>query len=86
MKHLFALNKYFLRYKWRMAFGTLFVVASNYFGILIPQKVRDALNYVQDQIQLIKEGPSLARVDHIDVSPASSTGKYKSFEVGLARR
>ena len=69
MKHLFALNKYFLRYKWRMGFGVLFVIASNYFGILIPQKVRDALNYVQEQIQLVKEGG-----DGLNSTDASALG------------
>lgn len=49
--HLFTLNKYFYKYRWRMLFGTVCVVFSNYFGILIPQKVRDALNYVHEAIQ-----------------------------------
>lgn len=56
MKELQYLNKFYLRYKWRLLLGILFVTASNYFGILIPQKIRDALDFVQGQIQLVKSG------------------------------
>lgn len=56
MKELQYLNKFFLRYKWRLLLGILFVTASNYFGILIPQKIRDALDFVHSRIQDIKSG------------------------------
>ena len=54
MKHLFTLNRFFAKYKWRFLAGVLFVSLSNYFGILIPQRVRDALNYATDNIQTYK--------------------------------
>lgn len=50
MKHLFRLNKYFSIYKWHFLLGIFFVTGSNYFGILIPQKVRDALNLVESKL------------------------------------
>lgn len=50
MKHLLRLNKYFVKYKWRFILGILFVTGSNYFGILIPQKIREALDLVQAEI------------------------------------
>ncbi|HEX2608200.1 MAG TPA: ABC transporter ATP-binding protein [Flavisolibacter sp.] len=37
MKHLKALNKYFWKYKIRLSVGILFIVVSNYFGVLAPQ-------------------------------------------------
>lgn len=54
MKHLFTLNRYFVKYKWYLILGILFVTGSNYFAILIPQKIRDALNLVQDKILSLK--------------------------------
>jgi ATP-binding cassette subfamily B multidrug efflux pump len=50
LKHLFRLNKYFSIYKWHFLLGIFFVTGSNYFGILIPQKVRDALNLVESKL------------------------------------
>lgn len=37
-----------------MILGILFVTASNYFAILIPQKIREALDLIQDKIYLFK--------------------------------
>lgn len=54
MKHLFTLNRYFIRYKWHLLLGILFVTGSNYFGILIPQKIREALDLVQASILSVK--------------------------------
>jgi ATP-binding cassette subfamily B multidrug efflux pump len=54
LKHLFTLNRYFIRYKWHLLLGILFVTGSNYFGILIPQKIREALDLVQASILSVK--------------------------------
>lgn len=51
LKNLSYLNKYFIKYKWRFLLGVLFVSASNFFGILIPQKIRDSLNFVMFHIE-----------------------------------
>ncbi|MBK9254359.1 MAG: ABC transporter ATP-binding protein [Saprospiraceae bacterium] len=66
MKHLFRLNKYFIKYKWRFLLGILFVTGSNYYGILIPQKVREALDLVQEQIVQYKNTDLAAQPDMYD--------------------
>jgi len=55
VKHLFTLNRYFVKYKWHFILGILFVAGSNYFGILIPQKIREALDLVNNEISLFKQ-------------------------------
>ena len=52
MKSLSYLNKYLLKYKYRLLWGLVFIVISNFFQILPAQVVRYAFN-------LIKEGISL---------------------------
>lgn len=47
MKHLKALNKYFRKYHVRLGIGTLFVIISNYFGVLSPQVTGYVINYVK---------------------------------------
>lgn len=60
MKQLFTLNRFFVKYKWHLILGILFVTGSNYYAILIPQKVREALDLVQQKITIYKElNPSL---------------------------
>lgn len=54
MHNLKYLNKYLWRYKWYLLSGTVFVVLSNYFGILIPQKIGDALDFVKEKITSYK--------------------------------
>ena len=44
MKSLFYLNKYLIIYKWRLVFGTLFIILSNYFGVQMPKIVKNAVN------------------------------------------
>jgi len=51
VKHLFYLNKYFLKYKWRLLLGIVFVTLSNYFRVRIPQVIREALNFVLEKIE-----------------------------------
>ncbi|MCB9310890.1 MAG: ABC transporter ATP-binding protein [Lewinellaceae bacterium] len=65
MKHLFRLNHYFVHYKWHLLLGILFVVGSNYFAILIPQQIREALDLVQGKIQDFKaSGGSLDSAEY----------------------
>ncbi|HEV7330744.1 MAG TPA: ABC transporter ATP-binding protein [Flavisolibacter sp.] len=47
MKHLKALNKYFWKYRVRLSIGILFIVISNYFGVLAPQITGFILEFVQ---------------------------------------
>ncbi len=47
MSHLKSLNKYFWKYRWRFLLGILFIIVSNYFGILAPQMT----GFVVDEVQ-----------------------------------
>ena len=50
MKHLAALNKYLLRYKWRLLLGMLFVSISNVFAVIPPVIIRNVIDRVQANI------------------------------------
>jgi len=50
MKHLQSLNKYFYKYRYRLSLGILFVVVSNYFGVLSPQVIRYSFDLVKDNL------------------------------------
>jgi ATP-binding cassette subfamily B multidrug efflux pump len=52
LKHLKVLNKYFVKYKWHLIFGILFVAAGNYFRAWQPQVIREALDFVLEQLRL----------------------------------
>ncbi len=47
MKDLASLHKYFWKYKLRLSLGIIFIILSNYFGILAPQ----VTGYVVDEVQ-----------------------------------
>jgi ATP-binding cassette, subfamily B, multidrug efflux pump len=47
MNHLKAVNKYFLKYRWRLLLGIVFITLSNYFRILSPQ----LSGYVVDKVE-----------------------------------
>src|SRR5215218_4989528 len=47
LKHLKALNKYFWKYKFRLGVGTLFILISNYFGVLAPQVTGFIIDFAQ---------------------------------------
>jgi len=61
LKDLAYLNKYFYKYRWRFALGILFVSLSNYFRVLQPQMIREALDLVIENLSLYRmmEGYSL---------------------------
>lgn len=52
MKHLAHLNKYLLKYKWYLIWGTLFTIISNLFGVIPAQVVRHALDLVKDSASM----------------------------------
>ncbi|HEX6332577.1 MAG TPA: ABC transporter ATP-binding protein [Flavisolibacter sp.] len=47
MKHLKSLGKYFWKYRLRFGIGTLFIIVSNYFGVLAPQVTGYIIDFVQ---------------------------------------
>lgn len=63
MKHLFVLNKYFFKYRWHFLAGILFVSLSNYFRVLQPQMIREALDLVVDNLGMYQrlEGMELQK-------------------------
>ncbi|MFK7936241.1 MAG: ABC transporter ATP-binding protein [Saprospiraceae bacterium] len=54
MRELSVLNKYFIQYKWHFLLGILFVSLSNYFRVLQPQILREALDLVFENINLYR--------------------------------
>jgi ATP-binding cassette subfamily B protein len=56
MRHLYSLNRFFWKYKWRLLMGVAFVTLSNYFGILAPQLT----GYVVDKVQMAIAKQSLS--------------------------
>ncbi|MEO6071016.1 MAG: ABC transporter ATP-binding protein [Chitinophagaceae bacterium] len=52
MKHLKALNKYFWKYRVRLTIGILFILISNYFGVLAPQVTGFVIDFVQRALKL----------------------------------
>ncbi|PKR81108.1 ABC transporter [Brumimicrobium salinarum] len=47
MKSLSYLNKYFLKYKWRLLLGVIFIIGSNFLYVNMPLIVKDAVNQFQ---------------------------------------
>ncbi len=54
MNHLRAVNKYFHKYRWRLILGVVFIIVSNYFGILAPQITGYVVDKVEHQIKVVK--------------------------------
>lgn len=50
MRSLFYLNSYFLKYKWRLLFGLIFITLSNLFAIFPAQIIRIAFDMVNDTL------------------------------------
>lgn len=68
MKHLKAINKYFLKYRWRLLLGIIFITLSNYFRILSPQ----LSGYVVDKVEQSVRGS----VEKAIPSTAHRAGNY----------
>ena len=51
MKALQYLNKYFLKYKWRLLFGIFITILSKFLALRIPRIVSDSLNVVEDYLK-----------------------------------
>lgn len=54
MKHLKHLNKYFYKYRWHLIPGVIFVIISNYFGVLPAQVIRIAFDLIQENISIYR--------------------------------
>lgn len=73
MKALSYLNKYLVKYKWYLIWGTVFTIISNLFGIFPAQLVRYALDLVRETIDIYYL---------YDQSPLQ-TELYDTFALGL---
>lgn len=54
MKELAYLNQYLYKYRWRLLLGFIFISLSNYFRVLQPQMIREALDLVVGNIGLFR--------------------------------
>ena len=54
MKDLAYLNKFFLKYKWKLIPGVFFVITSNFFAVIPAQIIRFALDMVTENIALYR--------------------------------
>jgi ATP-binding cassette, subfamily B, multidrug efflux pump len=68
MNHLKAVNKYFVKYRWRLLLGIVFITLSNYFRILSPQ----LSGYVVDKVEQTIRGS----VEKIPAAGAHRSGNY----------
>ena len=50
MRELAFLNRFFWKYRWRLLLGIVFICLSNYFQVLQPQVIREALDLVIEQV------------------------------------
>lgn len=50
MNSLKYLNKYLLKYKWRLMAGSFSIILSNLFGVMMPKVVGDAVNGFKDDV------------------------------------
>jgi len=50
MSHLKSLNKYFIRYKWRLLLGIAFVILSNIPAVVQPQVIRYVIDLTEENI------------------------------------
>src|SRR6476659_2060388 len=65
MKHLAVVHKYFWKYRYRFTIGIVFVVASNYFGVLAPEITGYVVNMVQQHLPGAKPGHANAAYNSV---------------------
>lgn len=76
MKSLSYLNKYLIKYKWRLILGVIFIIFSNYFGVEMPRLVKNAVN---DFLQDVKQIESFDAIFWLSLKIA---GLYMLFSLG----
>lgn len=65
MGELKYLNKYLFRYRYRLALGAVFVIISNYFGVIPAKIIRRAFDLVNENITLYKLFSGFSNQDSI---------------------
>jgi ATP-binding cassette subfamily B multidrug efflux pump len=56
VKSLKTINKYFLKYKWLVLWGAVFIFLSNYFSVYPAQAIRDAIDAVTNYVSKEETG------------------------------
>ena len=51
MKALQYLNKFFIKYKWRLLLGIIITVLSKILSLKIPEIIKNSLNVVEDYVK-----------------------------------
>jgi len=80
MRALAHLNKYLWKYKWRLIFGFVFIVASNLFGVYAPRLIREAFDLIQNSIDQYNSGNVNAEALQI---PATIRHLFEWFKMDL---
>jgi ATP-binding cassette subfamily B protein len=55
MKSLQYLNKYLWKYKWHLLLGFVFIVLSNWFGVIAPKVVRESIDFAEEVLKSQKQ-------------------------------
>ena len=76
MKSLSYLNKYLIKYKWRLILGVIFIIFSNYFGVEMPRLVKNAVN------DFLKDVSHVDTFDTIFWLSLKVAGLYMIFSLG----
>ena len=84
MKNLKVLKKYIVKYKWHLLLGILFVFLSNYFKVLQPQMIREALDTVLSNVKAYQStSDPIVKKQIYDIVSAAVL-KFALLVIGLA--
>jgi ATP-binding cassette subfamily B protein len=90
MKHLRSLNKYFWKHRFRFFFGIVFIILSNYFGILAPQVTGFIFDMLQGQLgepvktRLVAYDPLVdVFIRWMNMYELSFVGKVATFSIAI---
>jgi len=84
MKNLGSINKYFIKYKWRLLLGVVVVIISRFFAVQSGSVVKDIIDSVQKQVAAFHDPANAANGAAIKDSIASSVFEGGMILLGLA--
>jgi ATP-binding cassette subfamily B multidrug efflux pump len=84
IRSLGSLNKYLWRYKTQLLLGILFVIISNFFGVVPAQIMRYALNLVLKNVTEFKAAKDVAAHAALSHALAIALIKYAAVIIGMA--